>query len=58
MELKGLLEKPGKRCDEKAKEADYLKRGLLRRNGLGDDVTSCTVLIRLGGGSRVESRRV
>jgi hypothetical protein len=58
MELGGSSGGPGKRCDEKAGEADCLKRGPLRRSGSGDDVTSCTVLIRLGGGSRVEPRRV
>jgi hypothetical protein len=54
MELGGLSGRPGKRCDEKAGEADCLKRGLFRRSGLGDDVTSCTIFIRLGGGSMIK----
>jgi hypothetical protein len=58
MKLEGLLEKSGKRCDKKTRKADYLKRGLFRRSGLGDDVILYTVLIRLREGFKVKPRRV
>jgi hypothetical protein len=58
MKLEGLLEKSGKCCDKKTRKADYLKRGLFRRSGLGDDVILYTVLIRLREGFKVKPRRV
>jgi hypothetical protein len=58
MELGGSSGRPGKRCDEKAGEADCLKRGPLRRSGLGDDVILYTIFIRLRGGSMIKPQHV
>jgi hypothetical protein len=54
MKLEDLSSKPGKRCDEKAKEADCLKREPFRRSGLGDDVILYIIFIRLRGDSIIK----
>jgi hypothetical protein len=54
IKLKDLSGKLEKRCDKKTKKANYLKRELLKRSELDNNIILYTVFIRLREDFKVE----